>query len=226
MFDQKSTSTERKEFLENILELEREEEEEQEVPDDEQINRMIARNEEEFELYQVCLCGCACVGVPVWVWVCRCTCVGVGVWMCLCGCGCADVLVWVWVCGCACLGVGVWMCLCGCACVGVPVWMYGCACGCVVWFVMYVVWQVSVQMCVCVCVTDLSNLCQRIDLERITRQAQVSEGEVESSVHREVMRVCSAIRSCGSVSPQWFVGGRPQPPNGACCSATGHPSHH
>lgn len=52
MFDQKSTSMERKEFLENILELEREEEEEQEVPDDEQINRMIARNEEEFELYQ------------------------------------------------------------------------------------------------------------------------------------------------------------------------------
>ena len=65
MFDQKSTSMERKEFLENILELEREEEEEQEVPDDEQINRMIARNEDEFELYQVCVWGgvwgaCAC----------------------------------------------------------------------------------------------------------------------------------------------------------------------
>ena len=68
MFDQKSTSMERKEFLENILELEREEEEEQEVPDDEQINRMIARNEEEFELYQVCLCGVGCEVQSVGVW--------------------------------------------------------------------------------------------------------------------------------------------------------------
>ena len=53
MFDQKSTSHERKAFLEAILEMEHEEEEEQEVPDDEQINRMISRSEEEFELYQV-----------------------------------------------------------------------------------------------------------------------------------------------------------------------------
>lgn len=58
---------ERKEFLENILELEREEEEEQEVPDDEQINRMIARNEEEFELYQVFCVGRG--GACVWVGV-------------------------------------------------------------------------------------------------------------------------------------------------------------
>ena len=71
MFDQKSTSMERKEFLENILELEREEEEEQEVPDDEQINRMIARNEEEFELYQVCFCGVRVRGVEVWDAECR-----------------------------------------------------------------------------------------------------------------------------------------------------------
>ena len=55
MFDQKSTSHERKAFLEAILEMEHEEEEEQEVPDDEQINRMISRSEEEFELYQVSL---------------------------------------------------------------------------------------------------------------------------------------------------------------------------
>ena len=53
MFDQKSTSHERKAFLEAILELEQEEEEEQEVPDDEQVNRMISRTEEEFDLYQV-----------------------------------------------------------------------------------------------------------------------------------------------------------------------------
>jgi SWI/SNF-related matrix-associated actin-dependent regulator of chromatin subfamily A protein 2/4 len=52
MFDQKSTSHERKAFLEAILELEQEEEEEQEVPDDEQVNRMISRTEEEFDLYQ------------------------------------------------------------------------------------------------------------------------------------------------------------------------------
>ena len=70
MFDQKSTSMERKEFLENILELEREEEEEQEVPDDEQINRMIARNEEEFELYQVFFVW-VWGGVHAWVWVCH-----------------------------------------------------------------------------------------------------------------------------------------------------------
>ena len=53
MFDQKSTSTERKQFLEAILDAELEDEEEQEVPDDETVNRMIARNEDEFEAFQV-----------------------------------------------------------------------------------------------------------------------------------------------------------------------------
>ena len=54
MFDQKSTSSERRAFLEAILEEEAaEDEEEQEVPDDEALNDMIARNEEELELFNV-----------------------------------------------------------------------------------------------------------------------------------------------------------------------------
>ena len=54
MFDQKSTSSERRAFLEAILEEEAaEEEEEQEVPDDEALNDMIARNEEELALFNV-----------------------------------------------------------------------------------------------------------------------------------------------------------------------------
>ena len=54
MFDQKSTGSERKAFLEAILEEEAEEvEEEEEVPDDELLNDMIARNEEELEIFAV-----------------------------------------------------------------------------------------------------------------------------------------------------------------------------
>lgn len=53
MFDQKSTGSERKQFLQAILtQDENDEEEENEVPDDETINEMIARNEEELELFQ------------------------------------------------------------------------------------------------------------------------------------------------------------------------------
>ena len=54
MFDQKSTSSERRAFLEAILEEEAaEDEEEQEVPDDEALNDMIARNEEELASFNV-----------------------------------------------------------------------------------------------------------------------------------------------------------------------------
>lgn len=68
LFDQKSTGSERKALLVAILEEEQEEEvsmrfgcvsinlnilqEEQEVPDDEMLNDMIARSEEELELFQ------------------------------------------------------------------------------------------------------------------------------------------------------------------------------
>ena len=57
MFDQKSTGTERKAFLEAILEEEacEDEKEEDEVPDDELLNDMIARNEEELEIFAVSL---------------------------------------------------------------------------------------------------------------------------------------------------------------------------
>uniref|UniRef100_A0A672J5M2 Probable global transcription activator SNF2L2 n=1 Tax=Salarias fasciatus TaxID=181472 RepID=A0A672J5M2_SALFA len=47
MFDQKSSSHERRAFLQAILEHE----EQNEVPDDETLNQMIARNEDEFELF-------------------------------------------------------------------------------------------------------------------------------------------------------------------------------
>ena len=52
MFDNKSTSRERRDFLVNLLEDERIEEEEDPIPDDETLNRMIARSEEEFQLFQ------------------------------------------------------------------------------------------------------------------------------------------------------------------------------
>ncbi|KAB0802651.1 hypothetical protein PPYR_04837 [Photinus pyralis] len=53
MFDQKSTGTERQQFLQSILHQDGDdEEEENEVPDDETINQMIARSEDEFELFQ------------------------------------------------------------------------------------------------------------------------------------------------------------------------------
>uniref|UniRef100_A0A4W3GPF3 SWI/SNF related BAF chromatin remodeling complex subunit ATPase 4a n=1 Tax=Callorhinchus milii TaxID=7868 RepID=A0A4W3GPF3_CALMI len=51
MFDQKSSSHERRAFLQAILEHEEQDEEEDEVPDDETVNQMIARSEEEFELF-------------------------------------------------------------------------------------------------------------------------------------------------------------------------------
>ncbi|KAL8604698.1 Transcription activator BRG1 [Nucella lapillus] len=53
MFDNKSTNFERRQFLQNILlQEDAAEEEEDEVPDDETINQMLARGEEEFEFYQ------------------------------------------------------------------------------------------------------------------------------------------------------------------------------
>ncbi|KAK6179113.1 hypothetical protein SNE40_011545 [Patella caerulea] len=53
MFDQKSTGMERRHFLATLLTQDEEnEEEEDEVPDDETVNQMIARSEEEFEIYQ------------------------------------------------------------------------------------------------------------------------------------------------------------------------------
>uniref|UniRef100_A0AAX7VPT1 SWI/SNF related, matrix associated, actin dependent regulator of chromatin, subfamily a, member 2 n=1 Tax=Astatotilapia calliptera TaxID=8154 RepID=A0AAX7VPT1_ASTCA len=51
MFDQKSSGHERRVFLQAILEHEEQNEEEDEVPDDETLNQMIARNEDEFELF-------------------------------------------------------------------------------------------------------------------------------------------------------------------------------
>uniref|UniRef100_A0A4W3HVD4 SWI/SNF related, matrix associated, actin dependent regulator of chromatin, subfamily a, member 2 n=1 Tax=Callorhinchus milii TaxID=7868 RepID=A0A4W3HVD4_CALMI len=51
MFDQKSSSHERRAFLQALLEHEEQNEEEDEVPDDETLNQMIARHEEEFELF-------------------------------------------------------------------------------------------------------------------------------------------------------------------------------
>lgn len=53
MFDQKSTGKERQQFLQAILQRETEmEEDEDEVPDDETINQMLARTEDEFEMFQ------------------------------------------------------------------------------------------------------------------------------------------------------------------------------
>ena len=55
MFNNKSTGNERRQFLQQILMQESEEgdEEEDEVPDDEVINRMIARSEDEYNLFNV-----------------------------------------------------------------------------------------------------------------------------------------------------------------------------
>jgi len=53
MFDQKSTGSERQQFLKTILHADdQDEEEENEVPDDETVNQMLSRGEGEFELYQ------------------------------------------------------------------------------------------------------------------------------------------------------------------------------
>ncbi|KAJ4942469.1 hypothetical protein JOQ06_012335 [Pogonophryne albipinna] len=51
MFDQKSSGNERQAFLQAILLTEEQNEEEDEIPDDETLNQMIARNEDEFELF-------------------------------------------------------------------------------------------------------------------------------------------------------------------------------
>lgn len=53
MFDQKSTGSERQQFLQSILHQDDEDdEEENEVPDDETVNQMIARSEDEFHEFQ------------------------------------------------------------------------------------------------------------------------------------------------------------------------------
>lgn len=53
MFDQKSTGSERQQFLQSILHQDdADDEEENEVPDDETVNQMIARSEGEFESFQ------------------------------------------------------------------------------------------------------------------------------------------------------------------------------
>merc|ERR1719500_1577463 len=53
MFNNRSTGTERRELLQSILREEKDDDdEENEVPDDEVVNQMIARSEEEFELFQ------------------------------------------------------------------------------------------------------------------------------------------------------------------------------
>ncbi|XP_028404459.1 transcription activator BRG1-like isoform X2 [Dendronephthya gigantea] len=53
MFNQNSTSGERRAFLEALLENDKDdEEEENEIPDDETVNQMIARSIEEFEIFQ------------------------------------------------------------------------------------------------------------------------------------------------------------------------------
>ncbi|XP_032517257.1 ATP-dependent helicase brm [Danaus plexippus] len=53
MFDQKSTGSERQQFLQSILHQDGDdEEEENEVPDDDLINEMIARSEEELEIFR------------------------------------------------------------------------------------------------------------------------------------------------------------------------------
>merc|ERR1719495_606330 len=53
MFDQRSTGSERQQLLQSILrEEEDDEDEENEVPDDDVVNQMISRTEDEFELFQ------------------------------------------------------------------------------------------------------------------------------------------------------------------------------
>ncbi|KAL3079713.1 hypothetical protein niasHS_013995 [Heterodera schachtii] len=51
-FDQRSTGAERRVMLEAIIQAENDDNDEDEVPDDEVINQMIARSEEEFEIFQ------------------------------------------------------------------------------------------------------------------------------------------------------------------------------
>uniref|UniRef100_A0A0N4ZEF5 SNF2-family ATP dependent chromatin remodeling factor snf21 n=1 Tax=Parastrongyloides trichosuri TaxID=131310 RepID=A0A0N4ZEF5_PARTI len=51
-FNQRSTGAERREMLEALIKADNDEAEEETVPDDETINQMIARNEDEFEIFQ------------------------------------------------------------------------------------------------------------------------------------------------------------------------------
>ncbi|GMS95686.1 hypothetical protein PENTCL1PPCAC_17861 [Pristionchus entomophagus] len=51
-FDQRSTGAERRQMLEQIISAEGDDEEEDDLPDDEAINTLIARSEEEFNLFQ------------------------------------------------------------------------------------------------------------------------------------------------------------------------------
>lgn len=52
-FDQKSTGSERRQMLEEIIKAENNEDDEDEIPEDETINQMIARSDDEFEIFQV-----------------------------------------------------------------------------------------------------------------------------------------------------------------------------
>ncbi len=53
LFDQQSTGMERRKFLKAILKAETEgDEDENDVPDDETVNQMIARSEQEFDMFQ------------------------------------------------------------------------------------------------------------------------------------------------------------------------------
>ncbi|CAI4231994.1 unnamed protein product [Auanema sp. JU1783] len=51
-FDQRSTGAERRQMLEQIIRAESEDDEEEEVPDDETVNQMIARSDDELALFQ------------------------------------------------------------------------------------------------------------------------------------------------------------------------------
>ncbi|VDM92519.1 unnamed protein product [Litomosoides sigmodontis] len=51
-FDQRSTGAERRQMLEQIIRAESEDDDEDEVPDDETINQMVARSEDEFDMFQ------------------------------------------------------------------------------------------------------------------------------------------------------------------------------
>jgi SWI/SNF-related matrix-associated actin-dependent regulator of chromatin subfamily A protein 2/4 len=52
-FDNRSTWNERKTFLEQIISAENEENDEDEAPDEDEINKMIARTDEEFDIFEV-----------------------------------------------------------------------------------------------------------------------------------------------------------------------------
>lgn len=52
-FDQRSTWAERRNLLEAIISAENEENDEDEAPDEEEINKMISRSEEEYDIFEV-----------------------------------------------------------------------------------------------------------------------------------------------------------------------------